>query len=82
MAIRLYPCKLAKNILNIVCSILKGNRMCKGIVSMLSVFSVWNDFQDQKTTLRGATPDAYQSLSFMSNILTTWRILKRLSCSL
>lgn len=49
---------------------------------MLSVFSVWNDFQDQKTTLRGATPDAYQSLGFMSNILTTWRILKRLSWSL
>lgn len=31
-----------------------------------------------KGIIRGATPDSYQSPNSMSNILSTWRILKRL----
>lgn len=47
---------------------------------MLSVFNVWNDFQDQKVTLIGSALDSYQSLDCMSNILSTCRKLKTFYC--
>lgn len=42
MVIGLYACKLAKNILNLFCSVLKGNRMCKAMFqhSVFSMFGV------------------------------------------